>query len=51
MDSVGFYVLAPKVQIEQGIFSEQLSKESIQSKVRQRVEAYEGARDEWFNVP
>ena len=48
MDSVGFYVLAPKVQIEQGLFSEQLKKESIQAKVRQRVEAYEGKRDAWF---
>ena len=48
MDPVGFYVIAPKVQIDQGLFSEQLSKKSIRSKVRQRVEAYEGERDEWF---
>jgi hypothetical protein len=48
MDSIGFFVLAPKVQIEQGFFSEQLSTESIRSKVKQRVEAYEGERDEWF---
>ena len=48
MDYVGFYVLAPMIQIEQGLFSEQLSKESIQSKVKQRFEAYEGERDEWF---
>lgn len=48
LDSVGFYVLAPKVQIEQGLFSEQLSKESIHLKVRHRVEVYEGERDAWF---
>ena len=48
MDSVGFYVLAPKAQIDQGFFSEQLSKESVRSKVKQRVEAYEGERDDWF---
>ena len=48
MDSVGFYVLAPKAQIEEGLFSELLSKESVRSKVGQRVEAYKGERDEWF---
>jgi hypothetical protein len=48
MVSIGFFVLAPKVQIDQGLFSEQLSKESIRSKVKQRVEAYDGERDEWF---
>lgn len=48
MVSVGFYVLAPKIQIEQSLFSEQLSKESIRSKVRQRVGAYEGEKDAWL---
>ena len=48
MESLGFYLLAPRGQIGQGIFSEQLTKESIRSKAKKRVEAYEGESDEWF---
>ncbi|HMN27217.1 MAG TPA: hypothetical protein PKE45_03610 [Caldilineaceae bacterium] len=47
MEQVGFYVLAPQTQIEQHIFTKQLSRESIANKVAQRVQAYAGAKDAW----
>lgn len=45
---VGFYVLAPRQQIESGVFGDLLSRQSIEGKVRQRVAAFGGAHDKWF---
>lgn len=47
MAHLGFYVLAPRAQIQQGTFTEQISRESISNKVAQRVQAYDGAKDKW----
>ena len=52
-DALGFFVVAPASQIERGVFEGQLSKESIEQKVSQRIAAYEDAErktwfDEWF---
>lgn len=47
--SLGFYVLAPQVQIEQGVFSRDLEPISIEEKVRRRVSEYEGEKDAWFH--
>ena len=48
MNSLGFYVLAPKTQIEKGIFQQDLSKESIIKKVERRVQDYKGEYDTWY---
>ena len=45
----GFYVLAPQSQISLGIFDRQITKESIQAKVKQRVSEYHGDRDQWYS--
>lgn len=52
-ETLGFFVVAPASQIERGLFEQQLTKESIEQKVSQRVAAYEDAErkawfDEWF---
>jgi hypothetical protein len=48
MKSLAFYLMAAQSQIEQGLFAEQMSKKSITQKVQQRVSAYKGERDQWF---
>jgi hypothetical protein len=48
MKTLAFYLLAPQDQIEQGLFTPEMSKESIIQKVQQRVSAYKGERDQWF---
>jgi hypothetical protein len=45
--SLGFYVLAPQTQIEQGIFAADLNRDSIKGKVERRVKEY-GEQDDWF---
>jgi len=44
---LGFYVLAPQAQIEQGIFAADLNRDSIKGKVERRVKEY-GGQDDWF---
>jgi len=46
--SLGFYVLAPKSQIDRGTFKKDLNRDSIREKVERRVKKYEGEKDEWF---
>ncbi|HEY9707784.1 MAG TPA: hypothetical protein V6D48_06225 [Oculatellaceae cyanobacterium] len=50
MKQLGFYVLAPKGQIEQDIFGEQMSLEAISEKVAQRVHEYDGTKDDWHSI-
>lgn len=50
MTQLGFYILAPQAQIQKGIFAKQISQESISSKVAQRIQAFEGAKDEWYQT-
>jgi hypothetical protein len=45
--SLGFCVLAPQAQIEQGIFAADLNRDSIKGKVERRVKEY-GGQDDWF---
>jgi len=40
--SLGFFVLAPAAQIEAGVFSGQMSKDGIRSRLVQRVQMYDG---------
>jgi hypothetical protein len=46
---LGFYVLAPNTQISNGVFDNQIKKDSIQQKVEQRVKVYSGSKDQWFS--
>jgi len=48
-DRLEFIVLAPEYSIEKGTFSEEMSRSSIEGKVRKRVDAYEKELDEWFD--
>ena len=45
---LAFYVLAPRKQIGAGVFGDLLSRQSIRAKVAQRVAAYGGVHDGWF---
>ena len=45
---VGFYVVAPHSQIERGVFDEVMNCDSIQRKVKRRVQEYVGGRDQWY---
>lgn len=45
--SLGFYLLAPQSQIEQGVFKE-MSCTSIKQKVERRVSEYGGEKEEWY---
>lgn len=46
--SLGFCVLAPKEQIEGGVFRGELESKSIEETVGERVESYDGPKTEWF---
>lgn len=53
LQSLGFYVLAPKEQIDAGVFGDQLEKQSLEEVVWERVDGYEVSGDEvpkevWF---
>jgi hypothetical protein len=45
---LGFYVLAPRSQIQRGVFAPVLDRNSIGQKVQQRVQEYDGEREEWY---
>ncbi len=46
--SLGFYVLAPKEQIDAGVFARFLTKQSLERVVRERVEDYADPKVDWF---
>jgi len=45
---LGFYVVAPKQQINADVFQNKMERSSISDKVKRRVEAYGGEKDTWF---
>jgi hypothetical protein len=49
MTCLAFYVLAPRTQIEDGIFSDEVSLQLITRKVQRRADEYGGVRDEWLH--
>lgn len=50
MAQIGFYVLAPRIQIERGTFAEHLSRESLRQKIKQRVKAYDDKKKkQWYS--
>lgn len=48
--SLGFYLVAPQLQIDAGKFGALVTRESIRSKVASRVSAYSGAHSQWFET-
>lgn len=49
LDDLGFVLLAPREQIDAGVFGSLCDKSQITSAVRSRVDTYGGAKEEWFN--
>ncbi len=47
-DRLDFVVLAPQYSIEKGTFSDEMRRNSIEHKVRKRVDVYDGELDRWF---
>jgi hypothetical protein len=48
LERLCFVVLAPQYSIDKGTFTKELNPESIQSKVKKRVNAYGGQLDDWY---
>lgn len=48
VETLGFFVTAPRSQIQQGVFASLVTRESIGQKVQERVAAYDGELDAWF---
>jgi hypothetical protein len=49
VDDLGFYVLAPASQIDKGVFSSLIKRESVLQKVERRVSEYQGEKDAWID--
>jgi len=49
MHSLAFTVLAPASQIQRGLFSDHLSKDSIHRSVAQRASQFGGDLDDWLH--
>ena len=49
MERLAFLVAAPEEQIDSGAFGDIVTKESIRSRVKDRVDGYLGERNEWFD--
>ena len=48
VDDLAFLILAPQARIDDGVFARDSAPEAIRSKVRRRVEQYNGDRDTWL---
>jgi hypothetical protein len=48
MKQLGFFVVAPQSQIDDGVFGDLVSHRSVRKKVERRVSEYGGAKDDWF---
>jgi len=46
---LAFYVTAPEQQVAAGVFQALMTKDSIKTKVHERVSQYDGAKDVWFH--
>ena len=49
IERLAFLVAAPLEQVDKGIFRDIVTRASIRQRVRNRVGAYQGERDDWFN--
>jgi hypothetical protein len=48
-NKLGFYVLAPQSQIDKGLFTENMTKDSLRSTVERRVTEFKGDHDKWLS--
>jgi hypothetical protein len=48
MTSLAFYVIAPRSEIQRGVFKNEVTSQSVTNKVRKRVGEYAGARNDWL---
>ena len=48
LSSLGFYVLAPKSRIDEGIFKQQMTREHIKETVERRIKEYDVSKDDWW---
>ena len=49
MERLAFFVAAPRDRIDNGVFGDMVTKASIRQRVQNRVDAYRGDRNEWFD--
>ncbi len=49
MERLAFLVVAPLDHIDSSAFGDIVTKESIRSRVKRRVDEYRGERNEWFD--
>lgn len=49
LERLAFYVVAPRGQIDAGVFGDLVTERSIRDKVAARVAQFGGARDRWFH--
>ena len=49
MECLAFLVVAPLEQIDKGVFDNDVTEARVRERVRNRVDEYRGARDEWFD--
>lgn len=49
-DAFAFYLVAPKSQIDAGVFADLVTKPSIEAKMADRVAQYGGAKDDWYQT-
>ena len=47
--TLGFFVVAPQSQIEDGVFSEYMTRDSIMETVARRVAEYGGKKKDWYD--
>src|SRR5439155_24426557 len=45
---LAFYLVAPRAQIDNGVFGSLLSPESLRTKLQDRVRSYQGGKDAWY---
>lgn len=50
LQRLGFYVIAPECQIQSGVFTNLVTRESISQKVAARVAQYQGQWDDWLAI-
>jgi hypothetical protein len=49
-EDFGFYVVAPSIRIDEGVFATEMTKDDIRETVQRRVYEYEDqAKQQWFN--
>jgi hypothetical protein len=50
LSTLRFYVLAPKSQIDDGIFKQQMTRKHIKETVERRIKEYDVSKDDWRQI-